>query len=110
MWEALERLDCGSRLRSARYATMWIRLQQHYKERNTPVQIQSLPLTAITQNGKSPKFRAKGNQIKYTVHFCVYLASELHVVYGSPHTCQVLAIVAALSMLYKVMDHMWGRN
>ena len=27
--------------------------------------------------------------------------------YGSPHTCQVLAVVTALSMLCKVVDHMW---
>ena len=35
------------------------------------------------------------------------LATELHEVYGSPHTRQVLAVVTDLSMLYKVMDHMW---
>ena len=35
------------------------------------------------------------------------LVAELHEVYVSPHICQVLAVVTALSMLYKVMDHMW---
>ena len=59
MWEALEWLDWGSKLRSARCATMWIRLQQHYKEQRTPVHIQSLSLTVKRQNGKPPKFRAK---------------------------------------------------
>ena len=38
MWEALAWLDWGSRLRSVRRATMWIRLQQHYEEQNTPQQ------------------------------------------------------------------------
>ena len=106
MWEALEWLDWGSRLRSARCATVWVRLQQHYKEQNTPVQIQSLPFTAIKQNGQSPKFRAKGKQSKYIVHLWLLLLSYKKVC-GSPHTRQVLAVVTASSKLYNVMNHMW---
>ena len=36
------------------------------------------------------------------------LATELQGVYGFPHMRQVLAVITALSMLYKVMDHIWG--
>ena len=50
----------------------------------------------------------KGKQSKYIVFVCVALAIELHEVHVRPCTIQALAVVIALSMLYKVMDHMWG--
>ena len=61
----------GSRLRSARCATMWTRLQQHYNEQQTPVQIQSLPLTVIKQKGKSPKLRANNAITTNTMFLCL---------------------------------------
>ena len=78
MWEALAWLDWGSRLMSARFDAMWVRLQRHYKEQNTPVQIQSLPLTAVKQNVKSPKFRARASKTGTLLCFIVDVATELH--------------------------------
>ena len=37
----------------------------------------------------------------------VALATELHEVFGSSHIRQVLAVVTALSMFSKVVDHMY---
>ena len=48
------------------------------------------------------------NQSKYIVPCCVAVDTELHEAYESPRTRQVLAVVTAVSMLYKVMHHMWG--
>ena len=47
-------------------------------------------------------------QAKQVHCFCVNLATELHEVYGSSHTRQVLAVLTALSMLYKVTDNLSG--
>ena len=71
VWEALEWLGWGYRLRSARCANMRIKLQQYYKEHHTPIQIQSLPSIVINQTGQSPKFRAIGKQNQYMVPLLV---------------------------------------
>ena len=51
--------------------------------------------------------KGQAKQVHGSFFLCVALATELHEVYGSPYTRQVLAIFTALSILYKVMDHMW---
>ena len=85
----------GSRLRSARCATMWIRLQQHCKEQHTPSQIQPLPLTVIKAEWEITQVQGRIASKASTLFLfvCVALAIELHAVYGSPHTRQVLAVV-----------------
>ena len=69
--------------------------------------LQSLPLTVIKQNGKITQVQGKGQAKQVHGSCCVYLALELHDVFRYPHILQVLAVVFALSMWYKVMDHMW---
>ena len=72
MLKALEWLGWGSKLRSARCATIWIRLHQHCKEQMSPIEIQSLPLTAIKQNGQITQVQGK-RAIKASTLFLIVL-------------------------------------
>ena len=59
------------------------------------------------KKGYQPSGWQRATKASTVFLLCVALATELHEAYGSPDTLQLLAVVTALSMLYKVMDHMW---
>ena len=104
MWEALEWLGWGSRLRNAimRYnmdkaansTTRSIIHQFRFSDRHCRLS---------SRIGNHPKFRGNRNQRKYMAPLCVCvtLVAQLHEVYGYPHTRQVLAVVTALKDLPK---------
>ena len=71
-WEALEWLVLGSRARSARCATIWIRLQQHYKGAEDASSDTVTAIDCYQAERENAQVQCKTGQAKQAHCSCVY--------------------------------------